>query len=100
MFDTREMDSGIPSDIKKTLVDNANASLAFQTWRSIRSVERRVRECEKETSKDLSLPWSQIKLAIFTGWCLKRGLRDKTVENYISKVRIKISAHLNHLNIQ
>ena len=99
MFDTREMDSGIPSDIKKTLVDNANASLAFQTWRSIRSVERRVRECEKETSKDLSLPWSQIKLAIFTGWCLKRGLRDKTVENYISKVRIKISAHLKHLNI-
>ena len=69
------------------LVDNANASLAYQTWRAIKSVQRRVAECEKETARDLSLPWSQVKLTIFTGWCLKRGLRDKTVENYISKVR-------------
>ena len=47
------------------LVDNANASLAYQTWRSIKSVKRRVVECERETSRDLSLPWSQVQLAIF-----------------------------------
>ena len=80
------MSEEIPADIKQTLVDNANASMAYQTWRSVKSVQRRVAECERETARDLSLPWSQVKLAIFTGWCLKRGLRDKTVENYISKV--------------
>ena len=88
LFLSSDLNNEIPNDIKETLVNNANASLAYQTWRSIKSVRRRVLECERETDRDLSLPWNQVKLTIFTGWCLKRNLRDKTVQNYISKVNI------------
>ena len=65
LFTSASLDNEIPDDIKEMLVDNANASLAYQTWRSIKSVKRRVVECERETSRDLSLPWSQVQLAIF-----------------------------------
>ena len=89
LFTADNMDQEIPVDLKETLAANANASLAYQTWRSVKSVKRRIEECEKQTRRDLSLPWTQAKLAIFAGWCLKRSLRDKTVENYISKVTLQ-----------
>ena len=81
------LDRSIPENIRITLADSINSSLAYQTWRSVRSVKRRVEECEVQTGTDMSIPWNQRKLATFTGWCLQRGLRSQTVENYLSKVR-------------
>ena len=97
LFSTDYLNEEIPSDIKEALVDNANASLAYQSWRAIKSVKRRVAECEKETAVDLSIPWNQNKLTIFTGWCLKRGLRNNTIENYISKVNNQTEPLKTHL---
>ena len=42
---------------------------------------QRVAECEKETARDLSLPWSQVKLAIFTNWRTQR----QTVGNTLAR---------------
>ena len=81
------LDRSIPENIRITLADSINSSLAYQTWRSVRSVKRRVEECEVQTGTDMSIPWNQRKLATYTGWCLQRGLRSQTVENYLSKVR-------------
>ena len=87
LMKANRLDSSIPENIRITLADNINSSLAYQTWRSVRSVKRRVEECEVQTGTNMSIPWNQRKLATFTGWCLQRGLRSQTVENYLSKVR-------------
>ena len=86
LFCPNSLSEEIPEEIREELTRNANASLAYQTWRAVKSVKRRIEQCERETGCSLSLPWSRVKLEIFSGWCLRRGLRDKTVDNYISKV--------------
>ena len=77
----------MPEDLAREFVNQANASLAYQTWRGVRSVARRIRECQVQTGVDLSFPWQSGHLNVFSAWCLKRGLREKTIAVYISKVR-------------
>ena len=85
----------IPETIKHHLVANANASLSYNTWRGVRSVNRRICECKTETKVLLAFLWNNRHLLCFTGWCMARGLRDKTITNYISKVRVKSQSQYN-----
>ena len=57
----------IPESVKTRLVDNANASLSYNTWRGVKSVKRRIQECELETGMALEFPWSNGHLLCFTG---------------------------------
>ena len=81
--------------IKHHLVANANASLSYNTWRGVRSVNRRICECKTETKVLLAFLWNNRHLLCFTGWCMARGLRDKTITNYISKVRVSLNLIYN-----
>ena len=64
------LDLDIPDSIRQTLVQHANASLSYQTWRSVKGVKRRIMECEAATGASLAFPWSHKQTTIFTGWCL------------------------------
>lgn len=79
-------DTGIPENLRKVLVDNANASLSYQTWRSVKSVNRRIIECEMQTGVSMELPWGPTQVQTFSAWCLGKNLRDNTIQNYLSKV--------------
>ena len=81
LYSTRNLDREaegvvIPETIKHHLVANANASLSYNTWRGVKSVNRRIQECETETKVSLAFPWNNGHLLCFTGWCMERGLRD------------------------
>ena len=79
----------VPSHLRQVLVKHANASLSYQTWRAVKGVRRRIRECEMETEAQLNFPWSEEQTNTFTAWCLDRELREQTIKNYLSKVTKK-----------
>ena len=77
---------GLPQDLQRLLVDNANASLSWNTWRSLSTVMRLIKRCEQEANTSLQLPWDKKMLSLFTAWCLRRNNREATIGAYLSKV--------------
>ena len=76
------------------LIKNANASASYQTWRSVKSVDRRIRECAADLKVDMSFPWNAGQVTTFTAWCLRRNLREKSIQNYLSKVNSSTQSNL------
>ena len=84
----------MPEDLKEYVIKNANASASYQTWRSVKSVDRRIRECAADLKVDMSFPWNAGQVTTFTAWCLRRNLREKSIQNYLSKVNSSTQSNL------
>ena len=76
----------IPANIKKILVEAANHSVSYHTWKGHKSVLNLISQCERETGVSLKLPWTEAAHATFVGWNLKKKVRNSTLNTYISKV--------------
>ena len=78
--------AGILENLWKVLVNNEIASLSYQTWRSVKLVNRRIIECKMQTGVSMELPWGLTQVQTFSAWCLGKNLQDNTIQNYLSKV--------------
>ena len=76
----------LPESLKSEIVKNANASLSYQTWRSVRSVKRLIETCEIESNVSMRFPWDNSQYTAFSAWCLRKNKRKNTIQCYISKV--------------
>ena len=69
-------------NLRKLLMDNANAPLSYQTWRSVNSANRRIIECESQTGVNMELLWGPTQVQTFSAWCLGKNLQENTMQNY------------------
>ena len=44
-------------------------------------------KCELEIKADLRFPLNEDKTLVFVGWCIKRGLKGKTITSYLSGLK-------------
>ena len=77
----------VPASLQTILVESANCSLAFHSWRQHRTVLNLISRCQQETGVSLSLPWSQAAYATFVAWCMKRENKSSSISVYESKIR-------------
>ena len=73
---------------KKLLLEAANHSLSSRTWSSYKTVKNLLALCEVNTKKDLSLLLDQNKTLVFIAWLINRGLKARTINSYLSSLRM------------
>ena len=78
----------IPTADKKLLEHAVNHSLSSRTWSSYRTVGNLLELCQTETRKILSLPLDEDKTLIFIAWLIKRGLKARSINSYLSGLRM------------
>lgn len=85
---------GFTPAIVKALGEAANHSVAGQTWASYQTAERHIARAEKHTGVKITFPFSLRALLAYVGFllCSKeeggRGLQGKSVEKYLSALRL------------
>ena len=77
----------VPASLQGILVESANCSLAFHSWRQHRTVLNLISRCQQETGVSLSLPWSQTAYATFVAWCMRRENKSSSISVYESKIK-------------
>ena len=72
----------------------ANHSVAANTWASYATAERHIARAEKVTGVNITFPFSLKSLLAYVGFLLApkvdggRGLQGKSVEEYLSAIRL------------
>ena len=80
---------GISPNAATSLAKYANHGLAQATWSSYKTVENHIDRCERETRKDLSLPFNIEKTLTFVAWLIDvRGVKSITIDKYLSGLRM------------
>ena len=80
--------------IVETLRVAANHSVAANTWASYATAERHIARAEKVTGVNITFPFSLKSLLAYVGFLLApkvdggRGLQGKSVEEYLSAIRL------------
>lgn len=80
--------------IVETLRVAANHSVAANTWPSYATAERHIARAEKVTGVNITFPFSLKSLLAYVGFLLApkvdggRGLQGKSVEEYLSAIRL------------
>ena len=80
--------------IVETLRVAANHSVAANTWPSYATAERHIARAEKVTGVNITFPFSLKSLLAYVGFLLApkvdggRGLQGKSVEKYLSAIRL------------
>jgi hypothetical protein len=82
----------LPANIMVALVASAIFSLAEGTAKSYGTAESHIIRCQEETKVNLSFPFREKEIVTYIGWLIdKRKVSAKTVEKYLSNIRL---AHL------
>ena len=85
---------GFSPAIVETLRVAANHSVAANTWPSYATAERHIARAEKVTGVNITFPFSLKSLLAYVGFLLApkvdggRGLQGKSVEEYLSAIRL------------
>ena len=85
---------GFSPAIVETLRVAANHSVAANTWPSYATAERHIARAEKVTGVNITFPFSLKSLLAYVGFLLApkvdggRGLQGKSVEKYLSAIRL------------
>ena len=85
---------GFSPVIVETLRVAANHSVAANTWPSYATAERHIARAEKVTGVNITFPFSLKSLLAYVGFLLApkvdggRGLQGKSVEKYLSAIRL------------
>ena len=85
---------GFTPAIVKALGEAANHSVAGQTWASYATAERHIARAERHSGVRITFPFSLKSLLAYVGFllCSKeeggRGLQGKSVEKYLSALRL------------
>ena len=66
----------------------ANHSLSAKTWSSYNTVKNMLELCENQTSKDMTLPMNEGQTLSFIAWLVKRGLKARSINSYLSGLRM------------
>ena len=77
----------VPPNLQALLVESANCSLAYNTWRQHKTVLNMISKCQQQTGVSMSLPWSQACYATFVAWCMKKENRSSSITVYESKIK-------------
>ena len=73
---------------KKLLKLAANHSLSSKTWSAYRTVENMLELCGSQTNVNLTLPMTENKTLVFVAWLMKRGLKSRSINSYLSGLRM------------
>ena len=76
----------LPNDICDILKKTANMAIAEETKKKYKTALNNVQRCETETKESLNFPWGQRNTLLFTGWCIKRGLKTQSIRSYLSGI--------------
>ena len=76
----------LPNEICDVLKSTANMAIAEETKKKYRTALNNVQRCETDTGESLNFPWGQRNTLLFTGWCIKRGLKTQSIKSYLSGV--------------
>lgn len=80
---------GVPEDLAPALEAAGNYSLAANSWRTYDTVDRHIVACEIDIGRELVFPLSLGDILTWVGWLVqRRGVRAKTIQVYLSGLRI------------
>ena len=80
---------GLQPSQAKLMANFANHGLAQSTWSSYSTVSNHLERCEKDTGRDLSLPFNTETTLVFVAWLLDvRKIKAVTVDKYLSALRM------------
>ena len=71
----------------KALAEKANFGLAKNTIATYQTTINHIERCQRETGKDMSLPFDEVKTLRSVGWMEARGLKSSTMSTYLAGVR-------------
>ena len=69
----------VPANLQALLVESANCSMAYNTWRQHKTVLNLISKCQQQTGVSMSLPWSQACYATFVAGCMKKENRSSSI---------------------
>ena len=84
----------LPDMVIAPLVEAGNNSLAATTWASYQTAQKHVDRASKATGVNLTFPFDLSSMLIYVGYLLApkqkngRGLKGKSVEKYLSALRM------------
>ena len=83
---------GVPEDLAPCLAEDGNFALTASSWKTYETVDRHLEACEADIGRMLIFPLSLGDVLTWVAWLIKcRGIRAKTIQVYLSGLRI---AHL------
>ena len=82
------VERGVEAEIANILSGVANFGLSFNTWKSYECIINNLLRCQKHTNQSMDLPFNTTKMLTFVGWMIKRGLKDSSMNSYISALRM------------
>ena len=83
------LEHGIPLDLAPCLVEAGNFGLAATSWKTYETVSRHVIACQNDIGRRLPMPFSVGDVLTFLAWLVqRRGVRAKTVQVYLSGLRM------------
>ena len=83
------LDHGVPRELAVSLAEAGNFGLAATSWNTYETVSRHVVACQEDIGRLLPVPFSVGDVLTFLAWLVqRRGVRAKTVQVYLSGLRM------------
>ena len=80
---------GVPEHLATTLAWASNHGLAATTWKTYGTAARHLQACIEDIGRNMEFPFSVGDTLTFIGWLVeKRGVKAKTVQIYLSGLRM------------
>ena len=80
---------GVPEHLAPVLASASNHGLAASSWKTYSVAERHLQSCIQDVGRNMAFPFSVGDTLTFIGWLVeKRGVKAKTVQIYLSGLRM------------